>query len=91
MQLDHPNSVKYFETFEDEYYIHVVFKFIPGENNIFCLICNNQRKITESEMNSITKYLFKAVGFLHNSDIVIETSCLKTLFFLFQASKQCIK
>ena len=69
MQLDHPNIVKYFETFEDEYYIHVVMEFIPGEN-LFGLLCNSQRKITESDMNSITKYLLKAIGFLHNNDIV---------------------
>jgi len=69
MQLDHPNIVKYFETFEDECYIHVVMEFIPGEN-LFGLLCNSQRKITESDMNSICKYLLKAVGFLHNNDIV---------------------
>lgn len=69
MQLDHPNIVKYFETFEDEHYIHLVMEFIPGEN-LFCLMCNNKRKITESDMNSISKYLLKAVGFLHYNDIV---------------------
>lgn len=69
MQLDHPNIVKYFETFEDEHYIHLVMEFIPGEN-LFCLLWNSKRKITESDMNSISKYLLKAVGFLHNNDIV---------------------
>ena len=68
-QLDHPNIVKYFETFEDEHYIHIVMEFIPGEN-LFYLLCNSHRKITESDMNSITKYLLKAVSFLHNNDIV---------------------
>ena len=69
MQLDHPNIVKYFETFEDEKYIHIVMEFIPGES-LFCLLYNNKRKITESDMNQITKYLVKALSFLHASDIV---------------------
>lgn len=69
MQLDHPNIVKYFETFEDEHYIHIVMEFIPGES-LFCVLYNNKRKLTESDMNQITKYLVKAVSFLHNSDIV---------------------
>lgn len=69
MQLDHPNIVKYFETYEDEYYIHIVMEFIPGES-LFCLLWNTKRKITESDMNQITKYLVKAVAFLHKNDIV---------------------
>lgn len=67
--LDHPNIVKYFETFEDECYIHIVMEFIPGEN-LYDLLCSRERKITESDMNSICKYLLKAVSFLHNNDIV---------------------
>lgn len=69
MQLDHPNIVKYFETFEDEHYIHIVMEFIPGES-LFCILWNNKRKITESDMNQITKYLVKALNFLHNNDII---------------------
>lgn len=68
-QLDHPNIVKYFETFEDEKYIHMVMEFIPGES-LFCVLWNNKRKITESDMNSITKYLLKALSFLHGNDVV---------------------
>lgn len=85
MQLDHPNIVKYFETFEDEHYIHLVMEFIPGEN-LFCLLWNSKRKITESDMNSISKYLLKAVGFLHNNDIVHRDIKPENILFSIQGS-----
>lgn len=69
MQLDHPNIVKYFETFEDEKYIHIVMEFVPGES-LFSVLWNNKRKISESDMNSIIKYLLKAVAFIHNNEII---------------------
>ena len=37
--LDHPNIVKYFETYEDENYIHIVMEYIPGDN-LFKVITN---------------------------------------------------
>src|SRR5690242_8319650 len=30
--LDHPNIVKYFETYEDDFYINIVMEYIPGDN-----------------------------------------------------------
>ena len=30
--LDHPNIVKYFGTFEDEYYIHILMEYLKGHD-----------------------------------------------------------
>ena len=37
--LDHPNIVKYFETYEDEHFLHIVMEYIPGDN-LFKMITN---------------------------------------------------
>lgn len=39
--VDHPHIVKYFETYEEEHYIHIVMEYIPGEN-LFDLILRNR-------------------------------------------------
>ena len=39
--LDHPNIVKYFETYEDEVFLHIVMEYIPGDN-LFKTITNKK-------------------------------------------------
>ena len=68
--LDHPNIVKYFETYEDDHYLHIVMEYIPGDN-LFKVISN--RKIngfSERDASEILSYLFQAVLFLHKNKIV---------------------
>ena len=68
--LDHPNIVKYFETYEDENYIHIVMEYIPGDN-LFKLITNKKYfKFTEREICQIITCTLKAVSFLHHNHIV---------------------
>ena len=68
--LDHPNIVKYFETYEDENYIHIVMEYIPGDN-LFKLITNKKYfKFTEREISQIITCILKAVSFLHHNHIV---------------------
>ena len=45
--LDHPNIVKYFETYEDDLYLHIIMEYIPGDN-LFKMLSNKQ-KINFSE------------------------------------------
>ena len=69
-KLDHPNIVKYFDTYEDEGTIHLVMEYIQGEN-LMQLI--KQRKLNNFNENNgcqIIKCLLKAVLFLHNNNII---------------------
>ncbi len=68
--LDHPNIVKYFETYEDDHFIHIVMEYIPGDN-LFKVITNKKYfKFTEKEICQIITCLLKAVLFLHHNNIV---------------------
>ena len=68
--LDHPNIVKYFETYEDEHFIHIVMEYIPGDN-LFKIISNKRYfNFTEKEICQIMTCLLKAVLFLHHNNIV---------------------
>ena len=68
--LDHPNIVKYFETYEDDHFIHIVMEYIPGDN-LFKLITNKKYfKFTEKEICQLITCLLKAVLFLHHNNIV---------------------
>ena len=46
--LDHPNIVKYFETYEDDHFIHIVMEYIPGDN-LFKVITNKKYFIFSSK------------------------------------------
>lgn len=50
--VDHPNIVKYFETYEDEHFIHIVMEYIPG-NNLFEFILRDgeNNKIYANNIN----------------------------------------
>jgi calcium-dependent protein kinase len=68
--LDHPNIVKYFETYEDDYYLHIVMEYIPGDN-LFKVISNRKMNgFSEKDAAEILSYLLKAVLFLHKNKIV---------------------
>jgi calcium-dependent protein kinase len=68
--LDHPNIVKYFETYEDEFYIHIVMEYIPGDN-LFKVITNRKlNHFCERDAAELMQCLFKAVLFLHKNKIV---------------------
>lgn len=69
-KLDHPNIVKYFETYEDDYYLHIVMEYIPGDN-LFKMITNNHYfNFSEKDIQLIVSCLLKAVLFLHHNGIV---------------------
>jgi calcium-dependent protein kinase len=68
--LDHPNIVKYFETYEDEVFLHIVMEYIPGDN-LFKTITNKKYvHLTEKDINDIMTCLLKALSFLHHNGIV---------------------
>ena len=68
--LDHPNIVKYFETYEDEYYLHIVMEYIAGDNLFRVLTDQKGFKFTERAISKIMTCLLKAVLFLHHNGII---------------------
>ena len=67
--LDHPNIVKYFETYEDECY-HIVMEYIAGDNLFRVLTDQKGFKFTERAISKIMTCLLKAVLFLHHNGII---------------------
>lgn len=68
--LDHPNIVKYFETYEDDVYLNIVMEYIPGDN-LFNMITNRYyNNFTEKDIKEIMTFLLRAVLFLHLNGIV---------------------
>ena len=68
--LDHPNIVKYFETYEDECYLHIVMEYIAGDNLFRVLTDQKGFKFTERTISKIITCLLKAVLFLHHNGII---------------------
>ena len=69
-KLDHPNIVKYFNTYEDKGSIKIVMEYIPGENLMQVISQKKINKYDEEGATEIIKSLLKAVIFLHRSNII---------------------
>ena len=69
-ELDHPNIVKYFGTFEDEYYIHILMEYLRGYDLYKIISLKDYTGIDEKDMSNIIYYLLKALLFIHSKNIV---------------------
>lgn len=70
-RLDHPNIVKYYETFEDNYYVHIVMEYLSGDNLLkFISEKQKEENFHESDISKLLRYLLKALVFIHNQNIV---------------------
>ena len=65
--LDHPNIVKYYETFEDSKYLHVVMELCEGGDLFDHVI--SQGGLTEEEVARIMRKLMHAVNYMHELNI----------------------
>lgn len=69
-ELDHPNIVKYYGTFEDAYYLHIVMEYLKGDNLNKIITLRDYNELDEQEMAQIIHQLLKALLFIHNKNIV---------------------
>ena len=69
-ELDHPNIVKYYGTFEDAYYLHIVMEYLKGDNLNKIITLKDYNELDEQEMAQIIHQLLKALLFIHNKNIV---------------------
>ena len=68
--LDHPNIVKYYETYIDEKYIYLVMEYIGG-GELFDKIASMENQVFSEEMAAeyMTK-LFGALNHMHSQGVV---------------------
>ena len=64
--LDHPNIVKYFGAFEDEYYIHILMEYLKGHELSKIIAIKKYMKFEEKDMAKIIEQLLKALSFIHS-------------------------
>ena len=68
--LDHPNIVKYFGTFEDESYIHIVMEYLKGHDLDKIITLKKYTGFDEKNMCQIIHQLLKALSFIHSKNII---------------------
>ena len=65
-KLDHPNIVKYYETYVDEKYIYLVMEYIDG-GELFEKIAKQENQVFGEAMASgYMKKLFSALAHMHS-------------------------
>ena len=68
-KLDHPNVVKYHETYEDEKNIYFVMEYCSG-GDLYDRITNMETTFTEEETALIMEKLFLAINHCHYNGVV---------------------
>ena len=69
-RLDHPNIVKYFETYDDTKYIYLVMEYCPGGELFDKIASQKDQLFNESEACVIMEELFRAINHCHANGIV---------------------
>ncbi len=65
--VDHPNIIKYYETYDDGNYLHIVMELCTG-GELFDRIIK-QGKFSEAEAANIMEKILSAISYLHNLGI----------------------
>ena len=68
--LDHPNIVKYFGVFEDDYYVHIVMEYLKGYDLVKIITLKNYHCFDEKNICEIIYQLLKALSFIHSQGII---------------------
>lgn len=66
--LDHPNIIRYFETFENEKFLYLVMEYCEG-GELFDKLTQTDEPFTEQEAAQIMKKLFHAISHCHSNGI----------------------
>jgi len=69
-KMDHPNIVKYYETYEDEDYINIVMEYLQGEDLFKLIIAKKEESFTEKDIAQIISCLLRALSYIHGQGIV---------------------
>ncbi len=66
--LDHPNIIKYYETYSDLQYFHIVTEYLPGGELLEKI--SHKKRLTESEASNIIFQILSGISHCHNKGIV---------------------
>ena len=64
-RLDHPNIVKYFETYDDAKYIYLVMEYISGCQLFDKITQQTNQTFGEKEAGGYMEKLFQAINHCH--------------------------
>ena len=68
--LDHPNIVKYFGVYEDDYYIHILMEYLKGYDLYKIIALKKYTGFDEKDICEIIYQLLQALSFVHGQNIV---------------------
>lgn len=68
-QVDHPNIVKYYETYDDRDYIYLCMEYCSG-GALFKRVADSQKQMTEFEAAEVMADLLKALNHCHSQCII---------------------
>ena len=68
--LDHPNIVKYYETYNDEKFIYLVMEYISGKPLFEKIIEQPSNMFSEDQAAQYMRQLFQAINHCHAQEIV---------------------
>ena len=69
-KLDHPNIVKYYETYDDEKYIYLVMEYISGQQLFDKIAQQKNQHFGEREAANYMEKLFLAINHCHAQGII---------------------
>ena len=69
-KLDHPNIVKYYETYDDQKYIYLVMEFIKGQQLFEKITAQENQTLHEHVAATYMKSLFQAINHCHAQGII---------------------
>ena len=64
-RLDHPNIVKYFETYDDSKYMYLVMEYISGSQLFDKITQQENQTFGEKEAAGYMKQLVRAINHVH--------------------------
>ena len=68
--LKHPNIVKYFRAFEDNYYVHILMEYLKSYDLYKIISLKKYTGFDEKDMCEIIQQLLKALSFIHSQNII---------------------
>lgn len=68
--LDHPNIVKYYETYENWEFLYIVMEYCPGGDLFDLITKRSKEQLKETVVATIMKDLLKALNHCHSSNVV---------------------
>ena len=90
-ETDHPNIVKYYDTYEDDHYIHLIMEYLHGEDLFKVITMKQYNHYTEADAAEIISYLLKALAAIHNKNIVHRDIKPENILFSVAGDYQTLK